>query len=133
MEERLKYPLYEPDELKYYIAVNGRVYTNCNAKSADELKNARIYRYFENQNGKITREGVGAAQRRVGVIAPVMEFADGNVVTICTSISDEDAAEFEAEWNRQAALVRDVFINVFVCAVFALLFLIYLIACRAET
>lgn len=116
--------LYKADEVSYYVSVNGRVYTNCGAQSADDLKNSRFYRYLSmNGNGQTEFYGSGDTE----YLAAISEFGVTDAITVCSSISDENAAKYETEWNAQAEYVKEAFVNVFACALLALLILIYLI------
>ena len=57
LTERLS-RVYEPDVVNYYVAVNDKIYTNCGAQNADQLKNVRLYQYAaRDAGGMITHEG----------------------------------------------------------------------------
>ncbi len=116
--------LYEADEVSYYVSVNGRVYTNCGAQSADDLKNVRFYRYLSmDGNGQTEFYGSGHTE----YLTAISNFGVTDAITVCASISDENAAKYETEWNAQAEYVKEAFVNVFACILLALLILIYLI------
>ena len=133
LDENLKImlasPLYEPNEVNYYVSVNDKVYTNCGAKSAKDLENTRFYRYFaRDKNGSVTREGTTAMTFNRVLTDGLPEFlSNTDTITICANISDEYAARLEEEWNTQAEVIKDIFVKTAVYVILIVLLLIYLV------
>ena len=121
--------LYEPDVVNYFVAVNDKIYTNCGAQNADQLKNVRLYQYTaRDAKGMITYDGrARQSMMYTNTLEDISLFNRTDIITVCANISDAVAAKFEEDWNRQAEIVRKAFVNALICAILALLLMVYLI------
>ncbi len=128
LTERLS-RVYESDVVNYYVAVNDKIYTNCGAQNADQLKNVRLYQYAaRDAGGMITRDGrTRQSMMYNNTLEDISLFNSTDAITVCANISDAVAAKFEEDWNRQAEIVRKTFVNALICAILALLLMVYLI------
>lgn len=125
--------LYCSDKINYFVSINDKVYTNCGAASADELRNSQIYKYALRDGNGNTEYESPTAYHRPDSLMYIDEFNKTDVITMCVSIKDSYAAEYESAWKYQEELFRAVFIEIVIAVVLALLLLIYLICAAGRT
>lgn len=114
------------DNINYYIKWNEKVYTNCSAADASELKNAQFYNYAVYSGDDIMRET--NADLRGGFFAEnFAEFGKGGTLTIGVNLKQEAVDEMLSLWETQAKLLNEIIEQAFVFALVALLMLIYLV------
>lgn len=115
-------------KIRYYVSINGKVFTNCNAQRAEEIKNGRFYRYYErNKDGSQIREETIPVPYYFNSMEQMTDIIKTDEIIICTSINEDYVAECESMWLEQSTLVKDSIIKVFSYIIFALLLLVYLI------
>ena len=114
-------------KIRYYVSINGKVFTNCNAQRAEEIKNGRFYRYYErNMDGSQIREETIPVPYYFDSMEQMTDVIKTDEIIICTSINEDYVAECEKLWLEQSELVKDGIIKVFSYIIFALLLLVYL-------
>lgn len=116
--------LYCLDKIDYYIEWNGRVFTNCGAKSARDLTDARFYSLgVKDEYGGVTYDQFPD----FSYLNEIARYDETGSITVCTSIKEAYAETCAGLWERQARVVNDTFSKILILAVLALILLIYLI------
>ncbi len=117
------------EKINYYVRWNDLVFTNCGAKSAEELMQGEFYSY-------VKRDGVKALERKSSVDKyPINDYVFSTIerldsaskIEIAYNIKNEAASEYKAIWERQETIVYGTIIRVLVCLSVALLSLFYLL------
>lgn len=112
LEEQIE--VFADDErIDYYIKVNDRVYTNCDAESADELMDSEFYYYsFLAADGSMERSWAGAkGYMRALDEAYGLSVEDfgSDEISVCTAIVDSHAEEMRQVWHEQEQIVKTAF------------------------
>ena len=122
--------IYESDRINYYVQWNEKTFTNCGAESAEPVLQGEYHTYLT----YMERDGVGHVERSstVETRAYLLEdldavTTDNNTIVIACSLKDEVAREYKAIWEYQEKIVIHTCMRVAVCAVVALLLLVYLL------
>lgn len=115
------------DKIRYYVSVGGKVFTNCNAESAEEIKTGRFYSYYRKMNESQSREKTISVPYYFNSMEQMTDIIKTDEITICTSINEDYAEECEKIWLEQSMLVRNFFIKVFMYIILALLLLVCLV------
>lgn len=121
---------YDSDKVNFFVSWNGQVIKNCGASSPEELIAGEYFNYLK-------WEGSGACERltskeRDGILyflpEELEEFGEGSTVVIACSIKEEVVEEYGEIWARQKTIVMNTVGKTLVCAIAALLLLMYLLA-----
>ncbi|MBP3361613.1 MAG: hypothetical protein J6N52_12200 [Clostridia bacterium] len=115
------------DKINYFVSINDKVYTNCGAANADELRNSLIYKYGLKESNGYTERYTSGHRHGADYLEYIAELNKTDAITVCVSIKDAYARECEELWKAQEELFRTVFIKTFIFFILALLLLIYLI------
>lgn len=117
------------DKLNYYVRWNDLVLTNCGAERAEDLMQDEYYSYLKRDaGGYVEREMSGDRDiSRVYLLEEIDRFDSASTIVICCSVKEETVAEFKATWELQEGIVINTFAQTSICAIVALLMLIYLI------
>lgn len=123
------------DKIDYYVQWNDLVYTNCGATSAEELLRGEYYSYIRrDSDGGVERYSSTEKNMNRGYLLEKMDrFDSTSTIVIGCSIKEETVAEYKAIWELQEDIVMDTFAHTLICAVVALLMLIYLICVCGKT
>ena len=118
--------LQNSEKLNYFIIINGKAYTNCNASGKDDFKSEKFFLIAERDaNGNFYY----SANDTTECIMDLDNIPKNNdSVTVCASIKPSYAEKCKNIWRRQSAVVRYALTSVLIFAATALLLLIYLIA-----
>ncbi len=119
--------LNDSDEIDYFMQINGRIYTNCDATSKEDLLNRRFFTLSEIDAYGNTNYDSSISWRH-GYHLDNLDIPKGDTITICTAIKEDYANYCEKVWKAQASMVRDIFTNMLVHIIIALALLIYLIS-----
>ncbi len=120
---------YNFDKINYYVQWNDLVFTNCEAKSAEELMQGNYYSYLKRDNsGKIER----VFSRERGMthgywLEDIEQFDKTSTIIIGCHIEEEVVKEYKEIWEKQEGIVINTFIQILLCALVALLLLSYLL------
>lgn len=129
VEENLKTALEHIDssKIKYFISLNGTVFTNCGAQSEDDITKDKYYaldvRYADGRQEYDTIYGYNYSP-----LQDMEEYNSEDEIIVAASVDEAFAEECETLWNRQEEYIRDAFIKAVILCIAALLVLIYLIA-----
>jgi len=117
------------DKLNYYVQWNDLVLTNCGAERAEDLMQDEYYSYLKRDaGGYVAHEMSGDRDiSRVYLLETIDRFDSMSTIVICCSVKEETVAEIKATWELQEGIVINTFTQTSICAVVALLMLIYLI------
>ncbi len=128
LEERFS-DYYYSDIINYYVQWNDLVLTNCGAKDAEELMQGEYYSYLKRDTGGyVEREMPGnRAITRAYLLEEIVRYDSTSTIIISCSVNAEDVAEYKAIWELQEGIVIDTFTHTIICAVVALLMMIYLV------
>lgn len=128
LEERLS-DYYYSETLNYYVQWNDVVFTNCGAKSAEELMQGEYYSYLKRDVGGYVERRMPSdrSMSRSYLLEEIVLYDSTSTIIICCSVNEEAVAEYKAIWELQEGIVIDTFTHTIICAVVALLMLIYLI------
>lgn len=120
---------YYSDIINYYVQWNDLVLTNCGAKSAEDLMQGEYYSYLKlDAGGYVERKMPGnRAISRAYLLEEIIRYDSTSTIIISCSVNAEDVAEYKAIWELQEGIVIDTFTHTIICAIVALLMLIYLI------
>jgi len=120
--------LYHANEINYFVQWNDTVFTNCGAKSADELIHGESYSYLKrDSDGKVERSStVNNSNTYTYLIEDIERFDRTSTIIISCSVKEEAFKEYKAMWERQESIVINTSVRSLACAVTALLMLVYL-------
>ncbi len=117
------------DKVNFYVKWNETEYTNCDAKSEDELTSSRFYRLTKrDENGNVNIESYQPDYHWYSLLDELSHYDDPSSIVICASVKEEHVNECEAIWIRQHKTVTTVYTCGTLCALFALALLIYLLS-----
>lgn len=126
--------LYCSDKINYFVEWNGKVFTNCGAKSADSLIRGEFYSYAKRNNKGILERDTSLTHSYHYLYFEDIEYYDlSSSITVAANIKDDFAAECKAIWERQATVANEALTKTLVCVIIALLLLIYLIGVCGKT
>lgn len=117
------------DKLEYYVQWNDLVFTNCGAERAEDLMQGKYYSYLK-------RDADGYAERempdnlgisRTYFFEEIERLDPTSTIIICCSVKEQAVSEYKAIWELQEGIVMNTIVHTIICAVVALLMLIYLI------
>lgn len=114
------------EKTDYYVQWNDLVFTNCGAENPEDVLQGEFYSYFK-------WDPYGTAEYRSdgiydAVLSDCIELFDGtSTIIISCSVKEDAVQHYRAIWEKQENIVLDTFVKTFVCAVSALLLLIYLL------
>ena len=121
--------LYCYKEVDYYVKWNDTVFTNCGAKSEDELTSSQFYRLTtRDKNGNVHIEYYQEDYRWYRLLDDMYSLNDSSSIVVCTSVKEDHVDKCEEIWNRQHVAVLTTHISGTVFAVIALGLLIYLLS-----
>lgn len=114
------------DKINYFVQWNDVVITNCGAIAPEDLMQDEFYHY-------IRRDSAGNLDRNTTQDYGAYFLEDiarldrtSNIVISC-SLKQETVEEYRAIWQRQQTIFLGAFTQTLVCAVVALLLLVYLV------
>lgn len=122
---------YNFDKLNYYVQWNDVVFTNCGAKTADELLVGECYSYL-----KLDKDGSSEYKTSAHedsshdywhLYEVKQDFDDESTIIVSCSIKESTVNEYKAIWEKQEGIVMDAFYQGVACIVVMLLALIYLL------
>ncbi len=116
------------DEINYYVQWNDLVTTNCGAENAEELMRGEYYFYLNRDNlGNVDFSSSVERDPRWYFLNQIERFDNTSTIIIGCNIKQEAVAEYKAIWEKQKNIVMDTIVQTLICAVTALMVLIYLI------
>ena len=126
---------YNSERVNYYVQWNDLVLTNCGAKSAEELMQGEYYSYLKRDpNGFVERKMPNDRHIYSGnLLEEFWEFDKTSTIIVSCSVNEDTVTEYKAIWELQEGIVINTFTYTIVCAVVALLMLIYLICVCGKT
>ena len=120
--------LYCRDEISYYVEFNGKVFTNCGATSAEELKQGQFYFYVtRNENGEIEKESSHKSYKYWSCIDQLDYYNSTANVTISTCVKNYYVEELRSVWEKQEKAVTSTIAESIIIVFIAVLLLVYLI------
>ena len=118
---------YYSDTIDYFVQCNDHIFTNCGAKTAEELMQGEYYTYVKRYStGNIERHSSDLAYISYQ-LEDLARFDDTSTITVCCSIKQDAADNYKALWEKQESIVIDTFMQTAVYVLAALLLLIYLL------
>ena len=126
---------YNSERVNYYVQWNDLVLTNCGAKSAEEVMQGEYYSYLKRDpNGFVERKMPNDRHIYSGnLLEEFWEFDKTSTIIVSCSVNEDTVTEYKAIWELQEGIVINTFTYTIVCAVVALLMLIYLICVCGKT
>ena len=126
---------YNSERVNYYVQWNDLVLTNCGAKSAEDLMYGEYYSYLKRDaSGNVDRSMPNDRHIYRGyLLEEFQEFDRTSTIIISCNVNENTVAEYKAIWELQEAIVIDTFVQSIICAVTALILLIYLICVCGKT
>ena len=116
---------YDSEKIRYFVQWNNLVFTNCGAETPEELMQGEYYSYVKmDETGHVTR--TSPIDVRAYWMENLNRFDDTSTIVVSCNIKDEVITEYKAVWERQESVVIHAFVRTLVCAIVALLLLIYL-------
>ncbi len=118
----------DSDKVNYYVKWNDLVLTNCGAESAEELMSTEYHSYvMRDSDGDIERAGFARSNvHYANTLDEIERFDKTSTIVIGCSIKEECINEYKAIWEKQEDIVIDAIVQTLVCALTALVLLIYL-------
>lgn len=122
----------ENSHIRYYISVNDKQYTNCDASGKQDFTNEKFYLISECRDGDIydIYFSYNTSQNVFGyysLLNDINKIAPNDSITICASIEDSYVSQCEQLWNEQEKYFKDLFFKEIGLVSAVLLMLIYLI------
>ena len=135
LKERFSADYYYSDTINYYVQWNELVLTNCGAESAEDLMQGEYYSYLKrNAGGYVERETSGnRSMSRPYLLEEIVIYDNTSTIIIGCSVKEEAVAEYKALWELQEGIVIRAFAQTGICAVAAVVLLIYLICVCGKT
>ena len=131
LEGRLS-DFYDSEKIHYFVQWNDRVFTNCEAETPEELMQGEFYSYVKrDETGRVARSS--SIDTCTYWMEDLSHINDGSTVIISCSVKEEVVTEYKAIWERQEGVVIHAFVRTLICAVVALLLLIYLLCVCGKT
>ncbi len=119
--------LYYSDKINYFVQWNDMVFTNCGAASPEELMQGDYYSYIKRDSSGDYENRSAQAHHSSFAESEYLELFDtSSTFIISSNIKQEAVDEYKAIWERQESIVSNTFVETLVCAISALLLLIYL-------
>lgn len=120
---------YNFKKLNYYVKWNELVYTNCGAESAEDLMQGEYYSYFKRDaDGHVERYMPDSSMMtRDYILEDIERFDSKSTIEFSCSVKEEAIAEYKATWELQEGIVIGAFTRTLICAIAALILLMYLI------
>lgn len=117
------------NKIEYYVRWNNLVFSNCGAKSAEELMTGDYYSYVKRDSvrGVERKSTVDSYYVNDYIFSNIERFDEISVIEISCRIKEDIAAEYKTIWERQEALIYNTVVNTSVCLAVAVLTLIYLL------
>lgn len=116
---------YYNEEVNYFVQWNDMEFTNCGAKTPEELMQGEYYSYVKRDSqGNVARSS--SNDLRAYLMEDLDLFDSVSTIIVSCSISEETVKEYKAQWELQEAIVFDAFVQTLICVIVALLALIYL-------
>ena len=119
--------LYYGDKIDYFVEWNGQIFTNCNAATPEDVLDGdpiySLIQWKENGASVSTSTHYGDA---LDLLNYISRYDTASTLTLCVSVKDAYAAECEALWERQAAVVTETVALGSLLALGALLQMVYL-------
>ena len=117
---------YYAQEVNYFVQWNNLVFTNCDAKTPEELMQGEYFSYVKRDNqGNVERSS--SNDLRVYLMEELSRFDSVSTIIVSCSIGEETLKEYKALWEKQESIVIDAFMQTLGCVIVALLALIYLL------
>lgn len=128
LEERFS-DYYYSEMINYYVQWNDIVLTNCGAESAEDLMQGEYYSYLKRDPGGYVerRMPTDRHMHRGYLLEEIVIHDKTSTIIISCNVKEDAVAEYKAIWELQEGIVIDTFTHTIICAVVALLMLIYLI------
>lgn len=117
--------LKDHEALLWYVRYDGHVFTNCGAKSPEELFENDFYRMCSFNNHGIT-EFSHSGSRPMVRYRDSSTLPEGSELTVCAAIREEYAAPIRELWEKQASAMRDFITAIAKLAAALLLLIVYL-------
>ena len=98
---------YNSERVNYYVQWNDLVFTNCGAKSAEELMQSGYYSY-------LMRDPSGFVERKMpndrhiysgNLLEEFWEFDKTSTIIVCCNVNEETVTEYKAIWELQEDIV----------------------------
>lgn len=121
--------------INYYVQWNDLVLTNCGAESAEDLMQGEYYSYMKRDaDGSVEREmPSNRSMSRQYLLEEIARFDSKSSIIICCNVEEEAVAEHKAIWELQEGIVINTFARTIMCAIAALILLIFLICVCGKT
>ena len=134
LEERFS-DCYYSEIINYYVQWNDFVLTNCGAKNAEELMQGEYYSYLKRDpGGYVDRRMPNDRYMYRGYLLEEIVIHDKtSTIIISCSVEDDAVAEYKAIWELQEGIVINTFTKTIICAIAALILIIYLICVCGKT
>ncbi len=125
--------LYCTDKVNYCVVWNGRVFTNCDTTTPEDLIGGDFFIYTQrDQNGAITTRSDNN-KHILDLFAFVEAYDIHSTVTVSATISSHHVRECQPAWNHQAAIVMKALAWTGLFALGALAMLIHLACVCGKT
>ncbi len=126
---------YYSEMINYYVRWNDLVLTNCGAESAEDLMQGEYYSYVKrDSNGHVERRMPNDRHMYRGYLLEEFKIHDEiSTIILSCSVEEDAVAEYKAIWELQEGIVINTFTKTIICAIAALILLIYLICVCGKT
>lgn len=134
LEERFS-DCYYSKMINYYVQWNDFVLTNCGAKNAEDLMQGEYYSYLKRDpGGYVERKMPNDRYMYRGYLLEEIVIHDKtSTIIISCSVEEKAVAEYKAIWELQEGIVVNTFTKTIICAIAALILIIYLICVCGKT
>lgn len=114
------------DKINYFVQWNDVIVTNCGAVNAESLMQDELFSYIRrDSDGNIDR--CSTQDYDVYFLEDITRIDRTSNIVVCSSLKPEVAAEYRALWEKQQGIFINACLQTLVCAIAALLLLIYLV------
>lgn len=130
IEKNIKQSLndfYYSDKVNYFVLWNDVVITNCGAENAEELMQGEYFSYLKRDSAENIERRSTNEVRRAFLIEDIAQYDKTSKIIISCNVKQSVADEYKVIWEKQESILIDTVSKALVCAIAALLLLIYLI------
>ena len=115
------------EEIDYYVQWNDLIFTNCGAKSPEDLTHSGYYSYFiMDDSGSESMFGNTDLLWEYPPLI-IQNFDRDSTIAVSCTIKEAVLKEYKTIWEQQESLVINTFFKLLACAAVALLLFIYLL------
>lgn len=114
------------DSVDYAVLYNGKLFTNCNAESPEELNRREASSYVSRENDGTVNRSRSDMSAYFYVLNDISALGESGAVEIGTAIKDKSLTQYENIWNYQEKIIKNALIYTLLFFCLGVMMFIYL-------